>query len=169
MSYPIVRLRRLRNSNFIRSLVAEHKLDVNDLIWPCFVVDGERQIQSITTMPGVERYSIDTLLKKLEHVVALGIKAIALFPSIDSKLKDKVGSQALNENNLICRCIKAIKQQWPDLGVIADVALDPYTNHGHDGIYEHGHVANDKTVEVLKQQAIILAASGADVVAPSDM
>jgi len=154
---------------FSRRLVSENNLSVNDLIWPLFVCEGNNIADKINSMPGVSRYSIDNILKELETAVKLKIPAIALFPQIDSGLKDEKGSEATNENNLICRTIKSIKKNFPDLGVICDVALDPYTNHGHDGLIINNIVDNDTTLEVLEKQALVQAVAGCDIIAPSDM
>ena len=167
--FPSTRLRRIRMKEFSRRLVSENNLSVNDLIWPLFVCEGNNIADKINSMPGVSRYSIDNILKELETAVKLKIPAIALFPQIDSGLKDEKGSEATNENNLICRTIKSIKKNFPDLGVICDVALDPYTNHGHDGLIVNNIVDNDTTLEVLKKQALVQAVAGCDIIAPSDM
>ena len=167
--FPSTRLRRIRMKEFSRRLVSENNLSVNDLIWPLFVCEGNNIADKINSMPGVSRYSIDNILKELETAVKLKIPAIALFPQIDSGLKDEKGSEATNENNLICRTIKSIKKNFPDLGVICDVALDPYTNHGHDGLVVNNIVDNDTTLEVLEKQALVQAVAGCDIIAPSDM
>ena len=167
--FPSTRLRRIRMKEFSRRLVSENNLSVNDLIWPLFVCEGNNIADKINSMPGVFRYSIDNILKELETAVKLKIPAIALFPQIDSGLKDEKGSEATNENNLICRTIKSIKKNFPDLGVICDVALDPYTNHGHDGLVINNIVDNDTTLEVLEKQALVQAVAGCDIIAPSDM
>ena len=167
--FPSTRLRRIRMKEFSRRLVSENNLSVNDLIWPLFVCEGNNIADKINSMPGVFRYSIDNILKELEIAVKLKIPAIALFPQIDSGLKDEKGSEATNENNLICRTIKSIKKNFPDLGVICDVALDPYTNHGHDGLVINNIVDNDTTLEVLEKQALVQAVAGCDIIAPSDM
>ena len=167
--FPSTRLRRIRMKEFSRRLVSENNLSVNDLIWPLFVCEGNNIADKINSMPNVFRYSIDNILKELETAVKLKIPAIALFPQIDSGLKDEKGSEATNENNLICRTIKSIKKNFPDLGVICDVALDPYTNHGHDGLVVNNIVDNDTTLEVLEKQALVQAVAGCDIIAPSDM
>ena len=167
--FPTTRLRRLRMKDFSRRMISENNLTVNDLIWPIFVCEGNNIADKINSMPGVFRYSIDNILKELETVVKLKIPAIALFPQIDSALKNKEGSQAIDENNLICRTIRSIKKQFPDLGVICDVALDPFTDHGHDGVVINDEVNNDETLKVLGQQALIQAQAGCDIIAPSDM
>tara|TARA_B100000029_G_scaffold491739_1_gene552269 strand:- start:740 stop:1744 length:1005 start_codon:yes stop_codon:yes gene_type:complete len=167
--FPTTRLRRLRMKEFTRRLVAENHLSVDDLIWPIFVCEGNNISDKIDSMPGVFRYSIDNALKEIEKVVKLKIPAIALFPQIDNSLKNEDGSEAINENNLICRTIKSIKKNFPVLGVICDVALDPYTSHGHDGLVIDDIVNNDKTLEVLEKQALVQAQAGCDIIAPSDM
>ena len=167
--FPSTRLRRIRMKEFSRRLVSENNLSVNDLIWPLFVCEGNNIADKINSMPGVFRYSIDNILKELETAVKLKIPAIALFPQIDSGLKNEKGSEATNENNLICRTIKSIKKNFPDLGVICDVALDPYTNHGHDGLVINDIVDNDATLDVLERQALVQVVAGCDIIAPSDM
>ena len=167
--FPATRLRRLRMKEFSRRMVSENNLSVNDLIWPLFVCDGNNIADKINSMPGVFRYSIDNILKELETAAKLKIPAIALFPQIDSALKDENGSQAIDENNLICRTIKLIKKNFPDLGVICDVALDPFTSHGHDGLVVNDVVDNDATLEILEKQALVQANAGCDIIAPSDM
>ena len=168
--FPATRLRRNRFSDFSRRLVRETQLSVNDLIYPMFILEGEQQKQAITSMPGQFRYSIDTLLDELESIVALGIPAIALFPNIDASRKSPNGEEACNPEGLVPRAVAAIKARFPELGIICDGALDPYTTHGQDGIInEEGYVLNDETVDMLRVQARICAAAGADVIAPSDM
>ncbi len=167
--FPSTRLRRLRMKEFSRRMVSENKLSVDDLIWPLFVCEGNNVAEKINSMPGVFRFSIDNILKELETAVKLKIPAIALFPQIDSGLKNEKGSEATNENNLICRTIKSIKKNFPDLGVICDVALDPYTNHGHDGLVINDIVDNDATLDVLERQALVQVVAGCDIIAPSDM
>ena len=167
--FPSTRLRRLRMKDFSRRMISENNLSVNDLIWPVFVCEGNNIVDEIKSMPGVFRYSIDSILKELETIVNLKIPAIALFPQIDNSLKDEKGSQAIDENNLICRTIKSIKKNFPDLGIICDVALDPYTSHGHDGLIIDDIIHNDATLEILEKQALVQAVAGCDVIAPSDM
>ena len=166
--FPSVRMRRARRHGWSRQLMAEHRLSVSDLIWPIFIHDESFDLD-IESMPGVRRVSLDTLLKLSERAVQLGIPAIALFPSIKSDLKDEKATQAANENNLVCRAVKTIKSRFPDLGIICDVALDPYTSHGQDGILVDGYIANDITNEMLVEQSLVQAQSGCDVIAPSDM
>lgn len=168
--YPSIRPRRMRRDDFSRRLMQEHVLTVNDLIYPVFVLDGQNRMESVASMPGVQRQSIDLLLRTAEECVRYGIPALALFPVIDPSLKSLDATEAYNPNGLVPRTIKALKQAFPELGIITDVALDPYTSHGQDGLVdETGYVMNDATVAVLVQQALCHAAAGADVVAPSDM
>lgn len=164
----IYRPRRLRQAPWIRELIAETRLHVSDLIWPLFVQEGSES-SAIPSLPNVSRLSVPALVEAAKQAKSLGIPAIALFPVTPPEKKSADGKEALNKENLICRAIKAVKDVVPEIGIIADVALDPYTTHGHDGIVENGDVANDATVEILTQQALILAAAGADIVAPSDM
>ena len=168
-SFPTTRMRRNRLKNFSRRLIKENQLNVDDLILPVFITAGKNEAQKISSMPGVFRYSPDRLLKHLDAVSKLNIPAIALFPHIDQGLKDSHGTEALKENNLICETVRLIKKEFPQLGVICDVALDPYTDHGHDGILLDGEVDNDETVDILCKQALNQASAGCDVIAPSDM
>ena len=167
--FPRTRLRRNRQSPWCRNLISETKLSSNDLILPLFITEGKNKIENIKSIPSVQRYSVDTVLKKIEEVNNFNIPAIALFPYIEKKLKTFDGKEALNKNNLICRAIREIKKNFPAIGLICDVALDPYTTHGHDGILKKNYIANDETIDVLSQQAIIQAEAGADIIAPSDM
>jgi porphobilinogen synthase len=168
--FPIQRPRRLRKDAFSRKLVRENNLTVNDLIYPCFVLDGHKQSQAIASMPDVNRQSIDLLLKETEIIHSLGIPAIALFPVTPDNIKSLDASEAYNPEGLAQRTVRALKAEFPDLGVITDVALDPFTTHGQDGlINEQGHIMNDETLEVLVKQALSHAEAGVDIVAPSDM
>lgn len=168
--FPASRLRRNRFTDFSRRLVRETRLSCDDLIYPMFVVEGKGQSVEIDAMPGIHRYSIDTLLNEAEELVALGIPAIALFPNVEPSVRTLDGREAFNPNSLICRAVRELKKQFPTLGIITDAALDPYTTHGQDGIIdENGYVLNDITVSVLQQQALACAEAGADVIAPSDM
>ncbi len=167
--FPATRLRRTRMEAWCRELVAEHRLSPSDLVLPMFIHEGKNSETPIASMPGMARFSLDLAVRKAKEAKKLGIQAIALFPQVDAKLKTLHGNEALNKNNLVCRAIKDIKNAVPDLGVIADVALDPYTSHGHDGIFENGKVLNDATMEVLCKQALVQAKAGCDIVAPSDM
>lgn len=168
--FPMVRMRRMRHDDFSRRLMRENVITPNDLILPVFVVEGSSKKVEIPTMPGVYRYSIDELLKICKECVALGIPMVALFPAIESELKTPNGDEAANPDGLIPRAVKAIKSAFPELGVMCDVALDPYTTHGQDGLIDKtGYILNDETVEMLIKQALTQAGAGADVVAPSDM
>ena len=171
MEYPFTRMRRNRKSQWLRDIVAEHRLSVKDLIYPLFVIDGVNQQVEVSSMPGVYRLSIDLILDQVKAAHEFGVPAIALFPSIAPELKNSQATEALNGNNLICRAIRAIKQLNLDIGVIADVALDPYTDHGHDGILDANKMVidNDLTCSILSKQALVLAEAGADIVALSDM
>jgi porphobilinogen synthase len=168
--FPTTRLRRNRRDSWSRRMVAEARLDVADLIWPVFVLEGRDRREPVPSMPGVERLSIDHLLPLLEEAMTLGIPAIALFPVTPEELKTGDGAEATNADNLVCRAVRAIKDALPDLGVVCDVALDPYTSHGQDGLIDDdGYVLNDETLAVLARQALVQAEAGCDVIAPSDM
>lgn len=167
--YPATRMRRNRMKAFSRRMLAEHRLSVDDLIWPLFVIEGEDKAEPVASMPGVSRHSIDRLVTQAREAEALGIPAIAVFPSIDPALKDNEGTLAGDGDNLVCRAVRAVKQACPELGVICDVALDPFTDHGHDGILSDGEIVNDETVAVLCRQAVCQADAGCDIIAPSDM
>ena len=167
--YPELRLRRNRKYSWSRKLVAENNLTVNDLILPIFVTEGKNKIDPIKSMPDIYRYSVDKINPIINKASKLGIPLVAIFPHTPNYKKNSVGSEALNENNLVCRTIRKIKKNNPGIGVMADVALDPYTNHGHDGILKNKEILNDETIEILSQQAIIQAEMGCDVIAPSDM
>ena len=167
-SYPSTRLRRNRKTEWSRRLVSENKLSANDLIWPIFLTDGKNQKNQISTMPEVYRYSVDKIEEIVEKALKLKLPLLALFPH--SQKKNKIGSEALNENNLVCKALRIIKKKFKsDIGIMCDVALDPYTSHGHDGLIKKGYVQNDETVEILVKQALLLAEMGCDVIAPSDM
>lgn len=167
--YPATRLRRLRQNPWLREMVREHRLHPSDLIWPVFVQEGEGQSTPVASLPGVSRHTIDALLPLAKEARSLGIPALALFPVVDPGKKSEQAEEAYNRDNLICRTVKALKDALPELGIICDVALDPYTSHGQDGLVEQGEVVNDPTVEVLCRQALCLAEAGCDIVAPSDM
>jgi len=168
--FPATRLRRSRQSEFSRQLTTEHTLSVNDLILPLFIQPGKKLVTPIASMPGVNRFSIDTLLPEIELICELNIPAIALFPAIPSEEKSVDAKAAFDANGLIPECIREIKRRFPELGIITDIALDPYTIHGQDGLIDDkGYVMNDETIEVLIKQALVLAAAGADILAPSDM
>lgn len=170
MSYPYVRPRRLRSTPWIRDLVAETTLTTNDLIWPVFVIDGVNQREQIPSMPAVERYSIDILISEAKKAQDLGIKALALFPITPKDKKTDDGRESYNPDNLMCRAIMALKKEMPEMGLLTDVALDPYTSHGHDGVLDQaGYVLNDETTEILIKQSLVQTQAGADIIAPSDM
>src|SRR6476660_4081456 len=169
-SFPQRRMRRNRRDEFSRRLVRENRLTTDDLIYPVFVIDGKRRTEAVGSMPGIHRYTIDKLLPHAEQCVALGIPALAIFPAIGRDLKTADGREATNPKGLVPRTVAALKKRFPELGVITDVALDPYTTHGHDGIIDaSGYVLNDITIAVLQRQALVNAAAGVDIVAPSDM
>jgi len=168
-AYPAIRMRRLRRHEWSRRLVAENTLSAADLIWPLFLIDGENRRTEVATMPGVSRLSVDLAVEAAQEAARLGIPVVALFPQTDPSRKSEDGREALNADNLVCRAVRAIKRAVPEIGVLCDVALDPYTTHGHDGILVDDDVANDATVEILVRQALIQAEAGCDVIAPSDM
>jgi len=163
------RMRRNRKSEWARRLVRENVLTSDDLIWPLFVVDGNNLRAPIASMPGVDRLSVDQCVRDAERAMKLDIPCIALFPYTEPSLRDETGSEALNANNLVCQSVRAIKKEFPDLGVLCDVALDPFTSHGHDGLLQDGRILNDETVAILVQQALVQAEAGCDIIAPSDM
>ena len=168
--FPNTRMRRMRSEEFARRIIRETTLSPNNLIYPVFVMEGTKELKEIKSMPGVMRKSLDLLLKECEEVVDLGIPMVALFPLVPSNKKSPEGEEAFNPDGLIQIAIKNIKEHFPDLGVMSDVALDPYTTHGHDGLVdENGYIKNDKTVDVLTKQALSQALAGVDVIAPSDM
>lgn len=170
-NFPSTRLRRRRSSQWVRNLTSENSLSVNDLIFPLFVHDKKEIIEPISGLPDIKCYSIDGLVSIAQEAKALGINAVAIFPVVDSELKSENAEEAYNPDNLICKTIRSVKSKVPDIGIIADVALDPYTTHGHDGILKEGKVdvENDETVSILCKQALVLAEAGCDIVAPSDM
>ncbi len=167
--YPTTRPRRNRYDSFTRRLVAENTLTVNDLIWPIFIIEGQGQRVPVSSMPGVDRVTLDLLAAHVEPAARLGIPAIALFPATPAGKKDAEGTESGNPDNLICSATRLLKREFPDLGLVGDVALDPYTDHGHDGVLREGYVANDATLEKLTRQAVIQAQAGIDIIAPSDM
>jgi len=170
MTFPFVRMRRMRKDDFSRRLMREHRLSADDLIYPMFVIEGQNTREAVPSMPGVERVTIDVLLKEAEELVALGIPMVALFPVVGEGKKSLQAEEAYNPDGLAQRAIRALRQHFPELGVMTDVALDPFTTHGQDGIIDDdGYVLNDITTEVLVKQALSHAAAGAQVVAPSDM
>ena len=168
-AFPATRMRRLRRHDWTRRLVAESTLSAADFIWPLFVVDGEKRRDPVASMPGVDRLSADLVAGAAEEAAKLGIPVVALFPYTDPGLKTPDGREATNPSNLVCRAVREIKRAVPDIGVLCDVALDPYTSHGHDGVLVDGYVANDETLEILVRQALVQAEAGCDIIAPSDM
>lgn len=168
-SFPATRLRRNRKASWSRRLISENTLQVSDLIWPMFVIDGENTRDPVASMPGVERYSIDLAVGKAKEASELGIPVVALFPNTKRELRTDDGREALNTDNLVCRAVRAIKAAVPNIGIMCDVALDPYTSHGHDGLMEGGEIVNDASVDVLVKQALLQADAGCDIIAPSDM
>ena len=164
-----VRMRRNRRAEWARRMVREHTLTTDDLIWPLFVMDGNNVRTPVPSMPGVERLSVDQAVREAERAAKLTIPCIALFPYTDPALRDETGSEALNPDNLVCSAIRAIKKEVPDVGILCDVALDPFTSHGHDGLLRDGVILNDETVAVLAKQALVQAEAGCDIIAPSDM
>ena len=168
-TYPQSRLRRSRAKSNLRDLVAENKLSIDDLIQPIFIADQSENKIEIPSMPGIYRHNLESLYIEVDELVSKGIKSIAIFPSIDPSLKNLNGSHALEENNIVCSALKSLSEKFPDVIKIADVALDPYTDHGHDGLLIDGKIDNDKTLDLLKEQSLILAQAGADILAPSDM
>ena len=166
---PTTRMRRNRHDAWTRRLVAEHRLSVDDLIWPVFVIDGTDTVTEVASMPGVYRVTLDRLAAHVSPVAALGVPALALFPATPTDLKDAEGTESGNPENLICRAARLLKREFPQMGLVGDVALDPYTDHGHDGVIRHDYVANDETLAVLTRQAVNQAEAGIDVIAPSDM
>ena len=168
--YPNLRLRRNRKNDWSRRLVQENNLSANDLILPIFIIEGKNKKESIKSMPDVYRYSVDKIPMILDKAVKYKIPMVALFPYTNKKLKNELGSEALNENNLVCRAIRLIKKKYKNkIGIMCDVALDPYTSHGHDGLLKGGKILNDETIEILIRQSLLQAQMGCDVIAPSDM
>ncbi len=168
-AFPRTRLRRSRAAHWSRHLIAETTVSVGDLIWPLFVIDGAGPQEPVPSMPGVYRLPLDLLLESVGEAVDLGLHAVAIFPYVDPSLKTPDAGEALNPENVVCRAVQAVKDAFPGLGVICDVALDPFNSDGHDGLVRDGCVLNDETVEVLCRQAVVQAAAGCDVIAPSDM
>jgi len=168
-AFPNTRLRRNRYDSFTRNLVAENALTAHDLIWPIFIIEGAGQRVPVASMPGVDRVSLDLLAAQVEKAVRLGVPAVALFPATPAEKKDAEGSESANPENLICSASRLLKKAFPELGLVGDVALDPYTDHGHDGVLRRGYVANDETLEKLTVQAVVQAQAGIDIIAPSDM
>ncbi len=168
-TYPESRLRRTRAKGFLRDLVAENNLSTNDLIQPIFIADQSDKKIEIPSMPGIYRHNLDSLYAEIEDLIKVGIKSVAIFPAIDADKKDQEGSHALDERNIVCTALKGLVERFPEIIKIADVALDPYTDHGHDGLLINGSINNDRTLDLLQNQALLLAQSGADIIAPSDM
>jgi porphobilinogen synthase len=168
-AFPALRMRRLRRADWTRRLVAETTLSASDFIWPLFVVDGQKKREPVASMPGVDRLSVDMIGAAAEEAAKLGIPVVALFPYTDPALKTPDGREATNPTNLVCSAVREIKRAVPELGVLCDVALDPYTSHGHDGVLVDGYVANDETIDILARQALVQAEAGCDIIAPSDM
>jgi porphobilinogen synthase len=169
-SFPATRMRRNRNAAWVRDLVQESRLAVTDLIWPLFILPGEQKTEPVLSLPGVSRYSIDVLLEQVRQAIELGIPAVALFPVTPPELKSADGQEALNENNLMCSATRAVRREFQDeIGIICDVALDPYTSHGQDGLVRDGKILNDESLEILARQAVVQAKAGCSVIAPSDM
>ena len=168
--YPQLRLRRSRQSKWSRRLISENNLSVDDLILPIFIVEGKNKKIPVKSMPGIFRYTLDRLNSVVKTAIDLGIPMIALFPYTQKKLKDALGTESLNPNNLVCRACKQVKKKFKNkIGIMCDVALDPYTAHGHDGIYANGNILNDETIKILVEQSLLQASAGCDVLAPSDM
>ena len=168
--YPQLRLRRSRQNKWSRRLISENNLSVDDLILPIFIVEGKNKKIPVKSMPGIFRYTLDKLNSIVRNAIDLGIPMIALFPYTQKKLKDSLGTESLNPNNLVCRACKQVKKKFENrIGIMCDVALDPYTSHGHDGIYASGDVLNDETIKILVEQSLLQASAGCDVLAPSDM
>ena len=168
--FPALRLRRSRKNDWSRRLIEENNLTANDFILPIFLIDGKNQKQAIKSMPGVYRYSLDRINHLLDRAIGKGIPMIALFPNTEKKRKNQSGSEALNENNLVCKALRLIKKRYKnEIGIMCDVALDPYTSHGHDGLLKNNYVLNDETTQILINQSLLQAQMGCDVLAPSDM
>jgi porphobilinogen synthase len=168
-SFPHLRMRRNRRTSWSRDLVRENSLQVSDLIWPVFVIEGKDTAVPVPSMPGVERHTVDRLVRKAEQAAEIGIPAIALFPNTPSSLRSADAREAFNPDNLVCQAVRAIKDAVPDIGIMCDVALDPYTSHGHDGLMDGGEILNDATIEALVKQSLVQAQAGCDIIAPSDM
>jgi len=164
-----IRPRRNRKAEWARRMVRENVLTTDDLIWPLFLIDGNNKREQIASMPGVERLSVDQAVREAERAMKLTIPCLALFPYTDPSLRDEEGSEATNPNNLVCQAVRAIKKEFPEIGILCDVALDPFTSHGHDGLISDGKILNDETVAVLVRQALVQAEAGCDIIAPSDM
>ncbi len=168
-SFPALRMRRNRKSPWARAMVRENVLTAGDLIWPLFVIEGDNRSEAVASMPGVSRWTVDLLVKQVEAAAKLGIPAVALFPNTEPGLRSEDGEESYNTNNLVCRAVRAIKKAVPDIGIMCDVALDPYTSHGHDGLLRDGEIRNDETIEALVKQSLAQVEAGCDIIAPSDM
>lgn len=164
-----VRPRRNRKAEWARRMVRENVLTTDDLIWPLFLIDGHNRREQVASMPGIERLSVDQAVREAERAMKLTIPCLALFPYTDPSLRDEEGSEATNPDNLVCQAVRAIKKEFPEIGILCDVALDPFTSHGHDGLISDGKILNDETVAVLVRQALVQAEAGCDIIAPSDM
>ena len=168
-AFPATRLRRNRRTAWSRALVRESTLQASDLIWPVFVIDGQNRTEDVASMPGVTRYSVDLLIDKVAEAAALGIPAVALFPNTPTRLRTPDGREAFNPDNLVCQAVRAVRKAVPDIGIMCDVALDPYTSHGHDGLMEGNEIVNDASLDALVKQSLVQAEAGCDILAPSDM
>jgi porphobilinogen synthase len=168
-AFPATRMRRNRRTTWSRAMVRENTLQASDFIWPLFVIDGQNRTETVTSMPGVERYSVDLAVRKVEEAATLGIPAVALFPNTPASLRTPDGAEAFNPDNLVCQAVRAIRKAVPEIGIMCDVALDPYTSHGHDGLMEGQDIVNDTTLDALVQQTIVQVEAGCDIIAPSDM
>ncbi len=168
-AFPALRMRRNRRTAWSRALVRENTLTAHDLIWPVFVIEGQNRTEAVASMPGVTRYSVDLIIDKVKEAADLGIPAVALFPNTPRERRTDDAREAFNADNIVCRAVRAIRKAVPDIGIMCDVALDPYTSHGHDGLMEGDHILNDATLEALVKQTLVQAESGCDIIAPSDM
>jgi porphobilinogen synthase len=168
-TFPAIRMRRNRRTAWSRALVRENTLTVDDLIWPIFVIEGQGRSEAVTSMPGISRWSVDLAVKRAKEAAEIGIPAIALFPNTPSSLRSADGAEAFNPDNLVCQAVRAIRKAVPGIGIMCDVALDPYTSHGHDGLMEGNEIVNDTTLDALVKQSLVQAEAGCDIIAPSDM
>ncbi len=168
-TFPALRMRRNRRTAWSRALVRENTLTAHDLIWPVFVIEGQNRTEAVASMPGVTRYSVDLIVDRVKEAADLGIPAIALFPNTPRELRTEDAREAFNPDNIVCRAVRAIRKAVPDIGIMCDVALDPYTSHGHDGLMEGEHILNDATLEALVKQTMVQSEAGCDIIAPSDM
>lgn len=168
-AFPNIRMRRNRRTAWSRAMVRENTLTAHDLIWPVFVIDGQNRTEAVTSMPGVTRYSVDLIVDKVKEAADLGIPAVALFPNTARELRSADAREAFNPDNLVCQAVRAIRKAVPEIGIMCDVALDPYTSHGHDGLMDGEHILNDATLDALVKQTLVQAEAGCDIIAPSDM